>query len=231
MKQIFLRRLIVGLTAKNGSGWKRKLKEIEKYKIKKFALFVEEIEKKQRWELYNKLLDLKKRQFVEIPLVHLRHDSELKEIIFLKKNFKTKYFNIHDFCFGDIHKWRGSYKDLYLELGFHNSLDKRAEVNKIGGFCIDLAHFKISKDNRTKEFNYINKRKTVSRYFKCNHLNGCSMDSKKQFHRVRNIKDLEYLKTLPKFIFGKVIALEMYNSIKDQLKYKKFLENYNIKQN
>ena len=35
------------------------------------------------------------------------------------------------------------------------------------------------------------------------------------------MKDFEYLKTLPDFVFSKVIALEVYNSIKEQLEFKK----------
>ena len=46
---------------------------------------------------------------------------------------------------------------------------------------------------------------------------------KKDIHNVRTLKDFEYLKTLPKFIFGKYIALEMFNSIKEQLEFKKYL--------
>jgi len=38
------------------------------------------------------------------------------------------------------------------------------------------------------------------------------------------LKDFDYLTTLPKFVFGKIIAIETYNSIKKQLEFKKHLE-------
>lgn len=219
-----MKKVLVGLTAKKGKGWESKLKEIEEYKIKEFALFIEEIEKKQRNRLYGRLLRLKNKQSVKIPLVHIRHDSDKKELAFLKKNFKTRYFTIHEDGFKRLKKLGGFYKNLYLEMDFNNFIPEKVNVSKIGGFCIDLSHFKLEEENWTKEFEYILKRRK-SKYFKCNHLNGYSFELKKHLHTIKNIKDFEYLKTLPKFVFGEIIALEMYNSIKEQMKYKKYLES------
>jgi hypothetical protein len=34
---------------------------------------------------------------------------------------------------------------LYLELNYDGFLSKSVKVNKIGGFCIDLSHFKTTE--------------------------------------------------------------------------------------
>jgi len=38
-----------------------------------------------------------------------------------------------------------------------------------------------------------------------------------------NLKNFDYLKTLPKFVFGECITLEMFNPIKEQLEFKKYI--------
>ena len=45
-------------------------------------------------------------------------------------------------------------------------------------------------------------------------------------HTVRNLKDFDYLKSLPKFLFGNIIALEVENSISEQLEFKKYLSEF-----
>jgi len=46
---------------------------------------------------------------------------------------------------------------------------------------------------------------------------------KRDLHTVRTLKDFNYLKELPKFVFGKYIALETFNSINQQLKFKEYI--------
>ena len=216
----FKGRLIIGLTAKKGENWEGKLREINKLGVKRIALFTEEISRKNRIKLYSKLID---SCIKEIPLAHIRKDTETKELVFLIKNFKTKYFNIHESSFKYLGKWKRFHKKLYLEMNYDNKVPKDVVVKKIGGFCIDLSHFKASEEKFTEDFKYVMKRKNIHKYFKCNHLNGYSYKKNCDVHRVNSIKDFDYLKTLPKFLFGNVIALEMYNSVKEQLKYKKYL--------
>lgn len=212
-------RLLIGLTAKKGKGWKRKLEDINRHNIKRIALFIEEIEKNKRNELYNALLKSKIR---EIPIVHIRGDTEKKELIFLKKNFKSEYFTIHEEHFKNMDKWAGFYKKLYLELNQDNFVSKKVQVQRIGGFCVDLSHFKVAEEKWFKEFEYImNKKKSES--FKCNHLNGYSPKKNSEVHFIKSLKDFDYIKTPPKFLFGNFIALEVYNPISEQLKFKKYL--------
>jgi len=108
-------------------------------------------------------------------------------------------------------------------MNYNNHFSSLVKIEKIGGFCIDLSHFKASEDRRTNEFEYIAKRAKIKKYFKCNHLNGYSSYRKIDLHNVKYLKEFDYLKTLPKFLFGKCIALEVFNTVSEQLKFKKYL--------
>lgn len=95
-------------------------------------------------------------------------------------------------------------------------------MEKIGGFCVDFSHFKIDLTSWTKDFDYTYMMKNKAK-FDCNHLNGYSESRNVDLHTVKSLKDFDYLKTLPKFIFGKIIGLEVENNISEQIKFKKYL--------
>jgi len=216
----FSKKILIGITGSKENHWRSKMEEIDKYKITEVSLFLERFREKQRDKIYKALL---KSSIKEIPLVHIRHDMKKKELIFLKKNFGSSYFTIHEDSFKIMNKWRGFYKHLFLEMNTDNFVSKSVNVNKIGGFCVDLAHFKIEATRWSKEFEYVFKRRKISRYFKCNHLNGYSPSRNTDMHTIKRIEDFDYLKTLPKFLFGDIISLETDNSIAEQLEFQIYL--------
>lgn len=215
--------ILIGLTGEKPEDLILKIKEAENFKIKEASLFLEIIfERNNRQKVYDALAQSKIKK---IPLAHIRDDMTKDELGFLAKKFKTKYFTIHEenFVQGDIKKWKGFYKDLYLEMNFDNFVSKKVKVEKIGGFCVDLAHFKAGMEKLSRDFEYVFDKKENKKYFDCNHLNGYSPKTNCDMHTIYNLKDFDYLKTLPKFLFGKCIALEVRNSIKEQLAFKKYL--------
>lgn len=214
--------ILVSITGREEKEWQDKLKEIEDFKIRKIALFLEIFEKDQREKIYEAL---KESHIKSIPLVHIRHDMERSELEFLKKHYKTKYFTCHEenFVRDDTKQWKGFYKNIYLEMNFDNIVSKKVKVEKIGGFCIDLSHFKVALEKLTKDFEYVFERKDIHQYFKCNHINGWNSETNKDMHTILDVKNFDYLKTLPPFVFGETIALEVFNSIKEQLEFKKYL--------
>ncbi len=220
MKKRLNKRILVSITGRKQRDWNSKLEEIKRYKIKKIALFLEMFNKEERKLIYQALFlsNIKK-----VPLVHIKNDMSKEELRFLKKNFKTKCFTIHESSFKDMDKWKGYYTRLFLEMNKDNRIPKDVDVSKIGGFCIDLSHFKCEQEMWSKEFLYIIKREKIHRYFKCNHLNGYDYDKNEDIHTITNLNQFNYLKTLPKFLFGKYIALETFNSIEEQLKFKEYI--------
>lgn len=224
----FNKRILVSITGRTEKDWQDKLNEINNLKdldgkkIKEVALFLEFYNKEEKQKIYQALL---KSCVKSIPLVHLRHDMAKEELAFLKKNFKTKYFTIHEINFqhNDILKWKGFYKNITLEMNYDNFVSGKVKVEKIDGFCVDLAHFKASMDRLNKDFDYVYARKNIKKNFDCNHLNGYNPKTQKDMHTILDFKNFDYLKTLPNFVFGKIIALETFNSIREQLEFKKYL--------
>lgn len=146
-----------------------------------------------------------------------------EEFKFLKKNFKTKYFNVHENGFNYLDKWRGFHKKILIEFNYDNKIPKNLDMKKIRGFCIDLSHFMAAKTRGTKEYFFIMNYKKQKKKFIANHLNGYSTKRKRCLHTIKNLREFDYLKTLPNFLFGKYIALETFNSIKEQIKFKEHI--------
>lgn len=214
-----VKKIFIGITGKNIAEIKEKIGDAKKFKVKDIALFLEFIEnKKDRIKIYNYL---GAAGFKNIPLVHIRDEMNIDELRLIRNKFKTKYFTIHEHSFDVIQKWKGFYKNLYLEMNKDNFISKKVNVEKIGGFCVDFSHFKAAEEAWAKEFEYtIKKNKNL---FKCNHLNGYSYLKNSDLHTVQSIKDFDYLKTLPEFIFSKIIALELFNNVSEQIIFKKYL--------
>lgn len=213
------KRVLLGLGA-SGSHWPSQLKELEARRIFRVALFLECMKLAERRQIYRALL---KSHIKQIPLVHIRGDMSKKELVFLSKNFHSIYFTIHEKDFRWLSKWSGYHRNLFLEMNADNFISRRVQVNKIGGFCVDLSHFKVEEEKWSKEFEYITRRENVTKDFACNHLNGYSHKLNGDLHTIKHLKDFDYLKTLPPFIFSKVIAFETSNSVSQQLKFKKYI--------
>ena len=216
--------IIVSITGKDANACIRKIYEAKELGITEVGLFLELLGEKERQDVYDKLLE---KSIKRIPLVHIRHDMTEKELIFLKENFKTKYFTIHEINFqrDDVLRWKSFEKNLFLEMNFDNFVSKKVNVENIGGFCVDLAHFKVAMEKLNKDFDYVYTKKDIPKYFACNHLNGWDIERNIDMHTINSSSNFDYLKTMPDFLFGKCIALEVFNSLKEQLEFKQYLEN------
>jgi hypothetical protein len=215
--------ILIGLTGRNAQEVIEKIKHTENFEIIRAALFLEMLPKKERKKVYSVLT---KSKIKYLPLVHIRNCMPKKELKFLEKKYKTKCFTIHENSFKCLIRWNGFRKKLYLEMNYDNKIPKNTIVEKIGGFCIDLSHFKTAKERKVKEYGYVLKRKNKEFMFLGNHLNGYDEKSKIDIHTITNLKQFNYLLTLPNFLFGKYIALEMFNPVSEQIKYKKYLEKF-----
>ena len=222
-------KILLSITGTESFDWADKLKEINARKIDEVAVFLESFDKKERDNFYRLLL---KSTVKTVPFVHLRDDVTKEEIKFFIDRFKTKYFNIHEDHFKKLNQWQGYWDKLYLEMDFNDEVAKDVKVRKIGGFCVDLAHLKAAIGRGTEEASYIFLRKNEAE-ISCNHLNGYDPLEMKDIHLVKDLSAFDFLITLPKYAFGKIIALEVYNSIEEQIKFKEYLsrllENYLLK--
>lgn len=215
----FSKRIYLGITGKENVDWQKKLEEINQLGIKTVTVFLESFDKKERDNFYRLLL---KSSIKRIPFVHLRDDVSKKEIKFFIDKYKTQYFNIHEEHFEILDKWKGFWDKLYLEMNYDSEIAKDVKVRRIAGFCVDLAHLKSAIARGSEEAYYVFIRRHKIK-FTCNHLNGYNPNKREDKHTITSLKDFNYLTTLPKYVFGKIIALEVENSIKEQIRFKEYL--------
>lgn len=214
-------KIYLSLTGKTDADWKSKIKEINDLKLDTIALFLSRYKKNSRKRIYSAL---EKSSVKNIPLIHIRNDMGADEIKYLCEKYKNPWLTIHEISFKYLSKWKKYLNQLCLEMNYDNRVSSIVEVEKIGGFCIDLAHFKSAQKNKTKEFKYITGRKN-KKLFKCNRLGGYSYSENRDLHTISNLKEFDYLKTLPKFLYSDIIAIEVDNPIADQILYKKYILN------
>ncbi len=212
-------KLFVSITGSENTDWREQLREINNYGIKKAAVFVERFDREQRESLYQALL---KSEVEEVPLVHLRHDVVVEEIDFFINNFSTPYFNIHEETFYFLDKWKKHWDKLYLEMNADSEIAGNVKVEEIGGFCIDLAHFRKSVTRGTEEAYYIYLRRNDIE-FSSNHISGYLEEEDMDMHTVDEVERFDYLKDLPEYLFGEVLALEVDNSIREQLQFQEYV--------
>jgi len=225
-KQSFADKIYLGLTGEVNADWQKKLEEINELGIEEIAVFLERFDCKERDNFYKFFT---RSSIKKVPFVHLRHSVGVDEVKFFIENYGTRHFNIHEESFDILDKWKGYWDKLYLEMNYDGKIAKNVEVKRIGGFCVDLAHFKTAIARGKEEAYYIYMQRNKMK-FACNHLSGYTEKKTRDLHVVRNFKDFDYLTTLPKYVFSEIIALEVDNSIKEQIKYKeyiaKLLDNY-----
>ncbi len=215
-------KIILSITGDNFEECLAKIIELDKFKIEEAALFIQRLKKIERDKVY---IALKKSDIKSIPLVHLRSDMSREEIEMLNKRYNVKYFTIHEDHFEVINNWQGFFKKMYLEMSTDDYVAKNVKVEKIGGFCVDLAHYKKQSVLNNQDYKYVYDRRNDLKLFKCNHLSGYDPKTNIDMHLVKSKKDFLYLKELPDFVFGNLIAFEINNSIKKQLSIKPYIES------
>ncbi len=207
--------------------WPEKIKEVKKLGLKEVCFFPTCLKEKERKKAYNLI---GKTKIKRIPLVHLREDMKPEELDFLVKKYKTQAFNLHAQSeyplIYDYSKYR---KMIYIENAYHNFNKK--ELNYFGGVCIDFSHLENDRIIHKEKFKKIIK--IIKRYkIGCNHISTIKKTShwdkgegafRYDAHRLIKASELDYLKNYPKNYFSDIIAIELENSIKEQLSVKKYI--------
>lgn len=198
-----------------------KIKEIDSLNIKEACLFLTGLDKGKRKELYSILL---KSKLEYIPFCHMRVDMDCEELSFLKKNFNTQIFNIHTTKeYEAIYDYGKFKKQICIENTIYPLNEK--EINEWGGICLDFSHLENEKliNSGIYEQDII----LLNKYLiKCNHISAIQKDKKIDFytkekrydsHFYQNLSEFDYLKNYNKELFSEFCAMELENSIKEQL--------------
>ena len=214
------------ITTTRGSNWREKIEEINKLGLKEIALFPTCLQKKERKELYNLL---KNSSIKNIPILHLRSDMELWELDYFIENYGTKVFNIHmqieHPLIYDYSKYKNS---IYIENIYYPFNEE--ELKKFGGICCDFAHLENDRLLDKKKFQH--DIKIIEKYpIGSNHISAVKKFThideigkiRYDDHHLEDLSELDYLKRYSLKYFSPFIAIELANSIKDQLKTRDYI--------
>lgn len=215
------------------SDWRSKIKEICDLNMEEVAVFPTCLNKEERKELY-KLLE--NSPVKKIPFVHLRGDMESDELKYFIENYGTEVFNIHSKREYPYPKDCLEFKEkIYIENVYY-PLDEK-EVRNFSGVCVDFSH--LENDRLLYKEKFEHNTQVIKKFsVGCNHISsirkGIHLDSESKydessirydFHYLKELSELDYLKNYPLRYFSRYAAIELENSIKEQLEVKKYVEN------
>jgi hypothetical protein len=209
------------------SDWRDKAKEIKKLRLKEISIFPTCLDLSERRELYELL---KKTNIERIPFVHLKSDMELWELDYLVKNYHTKVFNTHTRREYPIPpEWQKYRKMIYIENTYFPFDEK--EIEEFAGICLDMSHLEARRIYQPEK--YIHDIKIIEKHnCGCSHigptkdwnfLNKKETEKHPHPHILKDLSELDYLKKYPLWYFGAYVALEMENSLEEQLKAKDYI--------
>lgn len=209
--------------------WRSQVVELKKFRIAEAAVFPTGLKEKERYELYR---NLKEAGVTKIPLVHLLTEMKPEEIGFLLDSFETDSYNLHSIetwpLQYDYSEWK---KDIYLENG--KTVPTNKEFEEFGGVCIDFSHW----HNASLLGNdpYCDRMVDTVKHFKTgvSHLSAIKKRMirnpfRPEFeqydsHLMEDLTEFNYLTGYRKYL-APINAIELENSIEDQLKVKAYIE-------
>lgn len=214
------------ITTITPGAWRGKLAEVKKFKLKEICLFLTCLDKKQREELYGLLKDT---GVEKIPFVHLRSDMSPEELDFLVRVYHTKIFNTHTKREYASPYDYGKLKKIICIENVHQPFDE-AEVKEFGGVCLDLSHLESDRLLRPELYQHVIE--FLKKYPpKCSHVAAIRkkpfLDENRQqrygIHTLTDLSELDYLKKYPLGFFGQITAIELENTIEEQLAAKEYI--------
>lgn len=214
------------ITTISGSNWLKKIAEVKKFGLEEVCLFPTCLDKEKREKLYALLSETGLKS---IPFVHLRSDMELQELAYLVDRYQTRVFNIHTQKEFALLNDYGSYKKLICLENTYKPFDEE-EVQEFGGICLDISH--LENDRLLRPEVYQANIRTLKKYPpKCSHISVIKketiIDEESQVrittHYMDDLSELDYLKRYPLEFFGHVSAIELENTIEEQLRAKEYI--------
>jgi len=206
--------------------WREKLAEVKKLKLREVCLFLTCLDKKEREEFY---LLLKETSVERVPFVHMKNDMPPEELAFLIKTYKTEVFSTHSEKEFPLFYDCSRYKKVICIENTYEPLDE-AEIKEFGGVCLDLSH--LESDRILRPDVYRTNVEVLKKYPpKCSHISVIKKEavfnekSQKRMttHCLKDLSELDYLKRYSMEYFGEIAAIELENTIEEQLKAKEYI--------
>ncbi len=228
MHELLREQFLVGITTTKHSDWRAKIKEIDGLNLQSAAVFPTCLNKEQRTEL---AALLEKTKLKKVPFLHIRGDMDITELDYWIKKYGAKVFNIHSHkehpILYDYLRYR---KIIFIEDAYRFADEK--ELKNFGGMCLDFSHLENDRFFNQDRFN---KYKELARKYKigCNHISAVSKepylgdDGRLYYekHWLDDFSELDYLKQYPREYFSDFCAIELENSLSEQLKAIDYIMN------
>lgn len=229
-------KFLLALTTTHKAHWQKKVLEIERLGLTEISIFPTCLEIDKRKELYGLL---EKSKIKSIPLTHLRTDCMPWEIEYLIKQFNCKLFNVHadNLAQGFLDRCHEYRHLIYIENGEHYQINNHFEeiLDQSAGLCLDFAHWE-DYEVRQDYANYRNFKKYIDKHkvgfahisvIKDKLFSGPDLDGNQSkfyaSHFMEKLSEFDYMKDYIKYL-PEYSAIEIENSLTDQLKAKKHLE-------
>ncbi|MFA6963284.1 MAG: hypothetical protein WC227_01025 [Patescibacteria group bacterium] len=228
-------KILVSLTTLNNPDWRKNVGDLKKFEIKEFALFPNCINsQEEREELFKTIV--KELGPVSIPFAHIRSDMHPNELDFMIRNFGTKAVNLHPTIDWPIIHDLDKYKNMiYIEnagRAFVQGLTAE-DLEGFAGVCLDLSHLESVRLQNLPGYE-INI--GIAEKYKIGAIHMSAIADAKMFipeydfwtndrHYMDDLKQMDYLKRYYPKYFAPYAAIEVGNSIEDQIKMKKYIEN------
>jgi len=206
--------------------WKSKIEEIDKLGLEKIALFLTRLE--DRKEIFSLL---EKTTLKEIPFSHIRSDMKPEELDYLINRWNCQVFNLHPLSeFPLVYDYSKYVDKIYIENVYFSF--KKEDIKGFAGVCLDFSHLEDDKKSRRKEFK---RRIKIINKFKigCNHISAVKeepfIDEKGHSifscHFLNDFSELNYLKEYEDKYFSDYCAIELENSLEEQIKVIEYIVN------
>jgi hypothetical protein len=220
-------KILVSITTTTNADWRKKIEEVKKLGLSEVALFVSAIGLEERQELYAKLGETKIKS---IPFVHLRTDMSTEEVRELFRKYQTKAANIHSQKEFPLKYDFSEFKEMiYLE---NTDYSLAEEVKQWAGICLDTSHQeskRLTGNNLYQELIGLLEKYPIGAW----HLNAIKLESKihgfdggigYDYHFFQNLCEFDYCLNYKQYLPKYYIALELENSLSEQLTAKAYVE-------
>ena len=152
---------------------------------------------------------------------------DVDELDYLVENFGTKIFNLHTEREYPIEYDLSKYKKkICIENVFFGLSEE--EVKDFGGVCLDVSH--LEEDRLSRPDKYKQNIEIIERNFiGCSHISAIAKEAewdeeagfpRHDKHFLSDLSELDYLKKYPLSYFSDCIAVELENTLEEQLKVK-----------
>ncbi|MDP2909500.1 MAG: hypothetical protein Q8N69_00245 [bacterium] len=222
-------RILPSITTTKGSDWRAKIKEADELGIKEVCFFLTCLDLEERKEFYELVGNSKIKSS---PFIHIRNDLKEWELDFLIEKYRTKVFNIHcnvEYPLINDYYFK-KYKDRIFIENIYSPLNEE-ELKIFGGICLDFTH--LENDRLMNPEKYKHNLEILDKFkIGCNHISAIKKDLHEDaygkeyrydMHSFEDLSEFDYLKNYPKKYFSDFVALELENSLADQLRAKEYI--------